>query len=246
MADVAIRAAATAAAPRDYTVPGAQEILPKAVSAAMDGTSAATSWFPCLQVLDPGGTVMFSAIAGLSVAAGGTADVSWFPGLGGTATGGVQALIGARIIATSPQTIPNGTATDLVYQSVAFDTGGMANLGSNNRILTAQTPGLYLVQLEVGWPYESGSSGGRVAGIYLNSFGSGGGTQQSGDARMPVWAPIGGGGGGTPHTTNYTATLIKANAGDFFSSAVQQSSGASQTASDISNTDLSAILIGRL
>lgn len=79
MADVAIRASATAAVPRDYTIPGAQEILPKSVRAVMDGTSAGSAWFPCLQLIDPGGNVMFSAVGNTTVAAGASADVSWFP-----------------------------------------------------------------------------------------------------------------------------------------------------------------------
>ena len=43
MADVAIWAAATANVPRDYLIPGAQELLPKSVSAAMDGSAAAVA-----------------------------------------------------------------------------------------------------------------------------------------------------------------------------------------------------------
>lgn len=79
MADVSIRASAVTAAPMDYKVPGSQEIAPKAVTASMDGTSAAVAWFPCLQLLDPAGNVMFSAVPSSSVAAGASADVSWFP-----------------------------------------------------------------------------------------------------------------------------------------------------------------------
>lgn len=87
MADVAVLAPASGAVPRDYTVPGAQEILPKAVSAQMDGSAAGSPWFPCLQVLDPGGHVMFTAIAGAAIAAGASADVSWFPGVKQATTG---------------------------------------------------------------------------------------------------------------------------------------------------------------
>ena len=82
MADIAIRASAVANAPRDYTIPGAQEILPKAVTATYDATGAAAQYFPCFQVLDPGGNVMFSAVGQTALSPGGTADVSWFPGLG--------------------------------------------------------------------------------------------------------------------------------------------------------------------
>lgn len=80
MADIAIRATATAAAPRDYTIPGAQEILPKSVSADMDGSGSTTSWYPVLQILDPGGNVMGSYLPPTTVAAGASANVTWFPG----------------------------------------------------------------------------------------------------------------------------------------------------------------------
>lgn len=79
---VPIVSSAVAAAPKDYTVPQAQEIIPLAVTAAMDGTGAASTFFPALQLLAPDGTVMWTAI-GQAVAAGASADVSWFPGLGG-------------------------------------------------------------------------------------------------------------------------------------------------------------------
>lgn len=79
MTDIAVKATQTKAVPLDYTIPGAQELLPKAVVADMDGSAAASAWFPCLQVLEPGGSVMFSALQP-SVAAGGSANVSWFPG----------------------------------------------------------------------------------------------------------------------------------------------------------------------
>lgn len=81
MADIAIRASQTTAVPQTYTIPGAQEILPKTVSASMDGSGTAGAWFPCLQVLDPGGAVMFSAVPTTSIAAGASADVTWFPRL---------------------------------------------------------------------------------------------------------------------------------------------------------------------
>ena len=90
MTDVAIRASQTSSAPRDYTIPGAQQLLPKSVSASMDGTSASGAWFPALQFLDPGGHVMITCVPDSSftaLAVGVSADVNWFPKLrplGGT------------------------------------------------------------------------------------------------------------------------------------------------------------------
>lgn len=127
MSDVAIRASAVSSVPRDYTIPGAQELLPKAVSASMDGTGAGGPWFPCLQVLDPGGSVMFSAISVSSVAAGASVDVSWFPSVGGQSTSGSfsgatttifhqQLTSSAATIGTAANAIP---ATFAHFQVVA-------------------------------------------------------------------------------------------------------------------------------
>lgn len=80
MPDVSIVNQTVTAAPGDYIVPGAADLQPKAVRAAMDGSGAATSWLPALQLLDPAGHVMWTAVDTSSpVAAGGSADVSWFP-----------------------------------------------------------------------------------------------------------------------------------------------------------------------
>lgn len=88
MPDVAIKQAQVASSPAGYTVPGAQEIVLKSVKASFDGTGASGNFVPLLQLVEPGGTVMVECPASVSVAAGGSADVSWFPGLAGTTGGG--------------------------------------------------------------------------------------------------------------------------------------------------------------
>jgi hypothetical protein len=103
MPDGAIVIPDTAAAPKDYTLSGAQEIALKSVRALIDGTGAGSAFLPTLQLLDPNGHVMWEGAAQSTVAAGGSADVSWFPGLG--ATGG----------ATPP---PVTTATSWGYAAV--------------------------------------------------------------------------------------------------------------------------------
>lgn len=90
MADQALTvggAGTGASAPLAYTVPGTGEIILKGAFARMDGTGAAGSWFPCLRVKTPNGSIMLECI-GDAVAAGASADVSWFPGLGGGGGGG--------------------------------------------------------------------------------------------------------------------------------------------------------------
>lgn len=111
MADVSIRATATTAAPMDYKVPGAQEIAPKSVSASMDGTAASAQWYPCLQLLDPAGNVMFTAISTAAVAAGASADVSWFPDV-------ITPAVGSAPF--TPQTWTR-TAEPLISPTVAWE-----------------------------------------------------------------------------------------------------------------------------
>src|SRR5215471_18860915 len=79
MSDIAIVTRATTSAPKDYTFAGGQEVLLKAVRAVFDGTSAAGTFVPALQIVDETGDRMCTAIPTQTVAAGGRADVSWFP-----------------------------------------------------------------------------------------------------------------------------------------------------------------------
>ena len=81
MADVAIVNRATVTAPKDYAVAAGGEIVLKAVRAVIDGSGATTAYVPVLQVLAPDGTVMWDGRPDGTVAAGGSADVSWFPGV---------------------------------------------------------------------------------------------------------------------------------------------------------------------
>jgi len=88
MPDGAIVIPDTATAPKDYTLSGAQEIQLKSVRAVIDGTGAAGAFLPTLQLLDPNGHVMWEGATPTTVAAGASADVSWFPGLGQQTSGG--------------------------------------------------------------------------------------------------------------------------------------------------------------
>lgn len=82
MADVQLTQLATAAAPLVYTVPQGVEIRVKAVRAEYDGTAAAGAFLPQVHIVsDAGLTVARASDQGVSVAAGGTADASFFPGV---------------------------------------------------------------------------------------------------------------------------------------------------------------------
>lgn len=114
MADIALLAPGVSDAPEGYQIPGAQEIIVKAVTANYDGTNAAGDFVPTLQVIAPNGSILASCPTSITVAAGGTADVSWFPrsGVASSSPGGgiteIESADGSVTISS-----PFGPTTDL-------------------------------------------------------------------------------------------------------------------------------------
>ena len=78
--DRQVLVAGTAPAPALFTVPGNGQISPKVVFAHYDGTSAAGTYQPTLKIISDGGEVVAICPIGSSLAAGVSADVSWFLG----------------------------------------------------------------------------------------------------------------------------------------------------------------------
>lgn len=71
----------THSAPKDYMVPGAQQITLLSVQAEVDGSGAAGDFLPALQVLSPAGDVLWTGVPNSAITAGGSVSVSWFPGV---------------------------------------------------------------------------------------------------------------------------------------------------------------------
>src|SRR5689334_6132616 len=87
--DGQILVAETGTAPVEYEVPNAQEFELLAVAADMDGSGAASSWIPAVVIESDGGKVVARAADPANVvAAGGSAEVSWFPGVKNVSGGG--------------------------------------------------------------------------------------------------------------------------------------------------------------
>lgn len=66
-------------APQTYAIAAAQEVILKAAFAQFDGSGAAAAYLPCLRILAPSGQVVAECTTPTSVAAGGSAQVSFFP-----------------------------------------------------------------------------------------------------------------------------------------------------------------------
>lgn len=70
----------TAPAPASWRVPGNGQIQPKSIFAHFNGSGAATAYKPAIKVVSDGGETVGIYPCPDQVAAGGSADVSWFPG----------------------------------------------------------------------------------------------------------------------------------------------------------------------
>ena len=74
----------TASAPTHFTIPGNGQIQPKAIFAHFNGTNSGSAFVAALKVISDGGETVAICPCPTTVAAGGSADVSWFPRVAGT------------------------------------------------------------------------------------------------------------------------------------------------------------------
>ncbi len=106
-------------APANFTIPGNGQMRPKAIYALFTGTSAGTPYLPALKITSDSGKLVGIYPTCASVAAGGSAGVSWFPGVkdcctAPTTAGGSGTI--TQILSpggTLSVTGPNGPTTSL-------------------------------------------------------------------------------------------------------------------------------------
>lgn len=122
MADATILAAGSEALPAGYTVPAQQVIQPKMVRAVVDGTGASGSFVAVCQIVSDSGIIIAEGVCSSTVAAGGSAQVSWFPG-GGL---GIEAASGlapwAMLQRGLAVSCPGTTVTKIVPDASSFYT----------------------------------------------------------------------------------------------------------------------------
>ena len=167
MPDVSIVNSTVTSAPTDYTVPGTQELLVKAVRASIDGSGAGSAFLPALQLIDPAGHVMWTAVdTSTTIAAGASADVSWFPdvsrsGGGSSTVNNAQTAYVWNVFGGS-QSIPDATANVRVrwqhFQTTdtaifgtstnALDTPPFNN-ATGDSFLYFTAPGAYVVSYQI-------------------------------------------------------------------------------------------------
>lgn len=104
-ADVTISTGGGQGAPLDYPVPGAVELVLKQLKASYNGASAAGAFVPTVQLLTASGVEVGSWTASQALAAGASADVTWFPGVSSeaaTSAGSLTPFYNVLLAASAP------------------------------------------------------------------------------------------------------------------------------------------------
>jgi hypothetical protein len=172
MADAQILSTAQSAAPSTYLIPGGQEIIVKVLKASFDGTAAAAAWRPAVQLLGPGGIdAGVFPLSGSALAAGASADVTWFRGVGGGSSGGGG---GTRTVAV-PVNTPDGSGNGFPALTTL---NGFANVRRVVAAFINGALGTWEGAIEVPADYASGGiitltwAANAVAGNLRNRVGS--------------------------------------------------------------------------
>lgn len=117
-------------APADYPVASNVELILKQVNAAIDGSGAASAYLPAVVLLSDSGHVIGRYVnRGEPIAAGASAEVTWFPGggLGGGGSGAVVAwgfIQGSGATTTVTGDPATGNPTRMTWDATSFGEDG--------------------------------------------------------------------------------------------------------------------------
>ena len=201
---VPIAALATANAPEDYTIPDSLEIVPLAVRASFDGTGASGAFYPTLEFVAPGGVVIAECPCFTTIAAGGSADVTWFHIDQGVSTGPAQSAYEISILSTLG--IRAYWKLDETSGTIAYDSANAHyNLTYQNGVAIGQPP------LADGHSATLTSAAGQRIGDRIAPPGQAG-IQGNGQMTIEGWLKT------SSSTLSYPVSSYSASAdGDFFS-----------------------------
>ena len=153
MPDGKVNVTGTGSGHLDYPVPGGVEFILKQAYASFDGTSAAAAWYPAVRLIGPDGNVAGEYITGSTVAAGGSADVTFAPFLKGAAAATSTPAVLSWCVATSGnKTVTSGAAAVNFDFSGNFTTNDtttytLATQASGNQTPSLNSNGIYLIMM---------------------------------------------------------------------------------------------------
>lgn len=120
--------------PLDYVVPAASAMIPLVISATFADPTNAGPYVPAVEFVTPSGVVLGPYPLQSQIAAGASARVSWFQGVGGS-TGVPNPPIPGQIVSSYAG---NATAADFTTNSTTFvDTGFPTNTTLNKQSSTS-------------------------------------------------------------------------------------------------------------
>jgi hypothetical protein len=153
VADASILDPSTHAAPKAYKIIGSQELILKSVTASFDGTGAAGSFIPAVQIIDPSGFTVGTYTLGSTLTAGASADVSWFPSVGGGSSSGGGGG-GARVVRLAVDT-PDSSGNGFASLTIG---AGWSNLRRLLPAFTKSLDGTWEGSLQIPADYASGGT----------------------------------------------------------------------------------------
>ena len=142
--------------PLDYTVPQSGELIPLMVRATLDGTSAASGFYAVVEIIAPSGRVMGIARSS-AIAAGGSADVTWFPGGDVDTAGNTDTFVAETFFldtratsVSSSQVLASGTSYLVTAQGTWSAWGLALNTGVPESDAMFPTSGRGVLSTQVG------------------------------------------------------------------------------------------------
>ena len=161
MADAQIVSSAVTAAPSVYELTGSAEFTLKAVNAHFDGSGAAGSWLPCVEIVSDSNHIIARACdQAVMVTAGDDAEVSWFPGVkhagGGSATTDFPFLILTGQTKNVPNP-PSGDSDHAKFKAIPVWTNALSewaftlDAGGFIKQINVNGPGLYHLACAFEW-----------------------------------------------------------------------------------------------
>lgn len=155
--------------PGDYVLSQAQSFTIGAVYALYDGSGAAGSYVPTLEIVSDSGHKVLTVPQDTTITAGSNAEATWAPFLGTKVSALSVITVGAyaKRPNSSPVSVPSGftLSTTIPFTQVIFDTSNFWSAGTPDRF-TIPKAGTYLFAATAG--FATNGTGGRAASIYKN------------------------------------------------------------------------------
>jgi hypothetical protein len=235
--DKQIHPIGTENAPADYVIPDSAELLLKSVHAHFDGTGAAGPFVPLVRIISDARSTTDEIPQDVTIAAGASADATWFPHVGAAATSTPPA---------SSVVMPYASVSVAGYMWPVGDTFVVFGFGSvfttdptvfhDNTGTDLSTPililkaGIYIAWGGIGpWDPAWGTQA-LLAGLGPD-LGSWAGMGSTADNYGIVTAPLGGVTGASPALVTFTQAIFPTDppGGGLVRMEVNQNSGATRS-----------------